>query len=210
MLLINGNDAEPEFSPSHNNSFRICDDETSDEQVPPRDREGTPFIRLWKMWLVLTTTRKPFDPLLGWIFGSDDEINYREVQEAVPQVRRLRFHGSLIETPLVARGEHTCSQYTLQEEIGKRTYGTVFKVFDPSTNRVYAAKKILYEYSPAEIDILRRVSHVSLSKLSHWCVANDRILELHCSLCRHPRWVKYNTRVGRYGPRKLIAAHIAN
>ncbi|KAH8726852.1 hypothetical protein GQ44DRAFT_141075 [Phaeosphaeriaceae sp. PMI808] len=26
------------------------------------------------MWFVLTTTRKPFDPLFGWIFGSDDEL----------------------------------------------------------------------------------------------------------------------------------------
>ena len=305
VLLINGNEAEPAFKLPHNSSFRICDDEPS-EHIRSRDREGTPFIRLRKIWLVLTTTRKPFDPLSGWIFGSDDELcdlvldedsthgvsgkhfridhhwesksliltnisrhgtklsspsiglrgktitgsgtwrirpdeqttieagrssitievprrgvyqseyddnleaYFREVQKAVPQFRALRFHGSLIETPLVARGEQTRSQYVLQEEIGRGAYATVFKAFDPSTNQVYAAKKVSYEYSPAEINILRRVSHVSLFKFAHWRVADDRILGSYCGFCRYPRWARFNTLVGIYGRRQLLASCITN
>lgn len=274
VLLINGSESEPTFTLPYNISFRISDEETSDEHTPSRDREGTPFVCLSKIWLVLTTTRKPFDPLLGWVFGSNEELcdlvidancmhgvsgrhfrihhdweskslvltnisrhgtkmsspsiglrgktisgcgtwrirpdeqtkieagrrsitveipcrgvfqskyddnlgsYYREVQEAVPRIGRLKFHGSLVETPLVARGEQTRSQYTLQEEIGKGTFATVFKAFDPSTKRVYAAKKLVSKHSPAETNILRRVSHVCLSNFAHRQVT-DTTLQAH-------------------------------
>jgi hypothetical protein len=48
VLLINSNAAEPAFTLSHNNSFRICNDETFGEHIPSRDREETPSIRLQK------------------------------------------------------------------------------------------------------------------------------------------------------------------
>ena len=281
-LLINGNEGEPAFTLPHNNSFRICDNETSEEHVPLREREGTPFVRLQKMWLVLTTSRKPFDPLLGWVFGSDDDLcdlvldidstqgvsgrhfridhdwesksliltnmsrhgtklsspsiglrgkvisgsgtwrirpdeqttveagkssitveiprrggyqteyddnleaYYQEVQKAVPHVGRLRFHSSLVETPLVARGERTRSQYILQEEIGRGAFATVFKAFDPSTKRVYAAKKLTYEHSSAELNILSKVSHVSLLRISVGLVTDYGILGSYCVFRRCP------------------------
>ena len=99
-------------------------------------------------------------------YDNNLEAYYREVQEAVPQVRRLRFHGSLTETLLVARGEQTQSQYVLQKQIKEGAFGTVFKAFDPLTKQVYTAIKVSYGYLPTEIKILRRVSHVSLSKLA--------------------------------------------
>lgn len=306
VILINGNEAEPAFTLPHNNSFRIYDDETSGERIHSRDREGTPFVRLRKTWLVLTTTRKPFDPLVGWVFGSDDELcdlvldvnsaqgvsgkhfridhdwesrsviltnmsrhgtklispsigfrgkmisgsstwrirpdeqttieaggssitvevprrgvcqgeydenleaYYREVQEAVPQVGRLGFHGSLIETPLVARGERTQSQYVLQEEIGRGAYGIVYKAFDPSTERVYAVKKLLNEHSPAEINILQKVSHVSLSRIAYWRLADDPIPGPYCGFYRCPGRPRFNSRVGIHGRRQSLAAHITH
>lgn len=92
---------------------------------------------------------------------SEYEVNlgkyHREVQEAVPRIDNLGFHGPQTVTPAV--------RYVLQEEIGSGAFGTVYKAFDSCTNRVYAAKTIRASYKPDEIRILQKVTHVSISNL---------------------------------------------
>ncbi|KAL9109714.1 MAG: hypothetical protein Q9187_008128 [Circinaria calcarea] len=42
-------------------------------QHSPASREGTPFIALSSVICALLLSHKPFDPLEGWVFGSDEE-----------------------------------------------------------------------------------------------------------------------------------------
>ena len=48
----------------------IVDDAT---QHQPSSREGTPFITPATIICALLLTRRPFDPVDGWVFGSDEE-----------------------------------------------------------------------------------------------------------------------------------------
>ncbi|KAK0101752.1 hypothetical protein ONS95_006904 [Cadophora gregata] len=255
FLIITVSEVHPAATLSHNASFRIGNNEISDEEGSTHGREGTPFTRVPRTWLVLTLSRKPFDPLLGWVFGSDKkscdilldtssrngvsrrhfsinhdrdsrsviltnisqhgtrltsesigfegmritgneswrirpderttvdtgktyvsievprdavrgkwrseyeanlEACYREAQEAVPRIDKLKFHGGPIEdTP----AEAYASRYVLQEKLGSGTFGTVYKAFDRYSKQVYAAKTVSSSYSPQEVEILQKTSH---------------------------------------------------
>ena len=74
----------------------------------------------------------------------------------------------------------------MHEEIGRGAFATVFKAFDPSTKRVYAAKKLTYEHSSAELNILSKVSHVSLLRIGVGLVTDYGILGPYCVFRRCP------------------------
>jgi len=46
-------------------------------RVSPTSREGTPFIIPSKTICAIYLIYKPYDPLDGWVFGSDKEYNFQ-------------------------------------------------------------------------------------------------------------------------------------
>jgi hypothetical protein len=46
-------------------------------RVSPSSREGTPFVTPSKTVCAIHLTHKPYDPLDGWVFGSDEECDFQ-------------------------------------------------------------------------------------------------------------------------------------
>jgi hypothetical protein len=279
VLLVHVAESQRAYKLQHHADEDINDEQFPEQHVSSSEREGTPCVRLHWRTFILTINKRPFDLQQGWVFGSNDNCEFRldedstrgvsgkhykidhdwvsksliltnisrngtdltsdsiglretvtgtwrirpderttveaggssvaieaprrgafqsqydenldayhrEVQEALPLLGRLRFSGAVVDTPVISRGEVARDHFLLQEKIGEGQFGAVFKAFDCSNNRVYAAKRLFPGHASdkrirAEINVLRKVSHVSPSHPLSRKPANNALTEIHCNI----------------------------
>lgn len=99
---------------------------------------------------------------------------HEEVQQAIPRIAGLCFVNGGVQTPLVVLGKRNRVQYIIDNEgdVGSGAFGIISKALDPVTGNLYAAKRFTKISARArivlaEIDIHRKISHVSLSSFIH-------------------------------------------
>jgi len=64
-------------------------------RISPASREGTPFVTPSKVVCAIHLTQKPYDPLDGWVFGSDEDccdIQLSASKRAGVSGRHFRIH----------------------------------------------------------------------------------------------------------------------
>jgi hypothetical protein len=94
VLIIEaiGQKAEDAFKLPRNKDYivPVIEEETTG---PSSNREGTPFVRQPKRRCTLKLKDKPFDPVKGWRFGSDDEeeVDFRLADSTATGVSRHQF-----------------------------------------------------------------------------------------------------------------------
>ncbi len=147
VLIIEaiGQEAEDAFKLPRNKDYIVPVIE-EEKTEPSSNREGTPFVRQPKPICALKLKDKPYDPVKGWRFGSDDEeeVDFRLSDSTRTGVSRHQFlinynwkwkslvltntsqHFTMMSSPtigrdIIVRG----SKVILSNEVTKVTVGMV-------------------------------------------------------------------------------------
>jgi len=95
ILESMNSDAEAAFSLPSNEEYVVEPVVTALPQASPASREGTPFVTLSKAVCAIHLTHKPYDPLDGWVFGSEEDhcdIQLSDSKKAGVSGRHFRVH----------------------------------------------------------------------------------------------------------------------
>ena len=120
------------------------------------------------------------------------EAYFQERRNALPPLSQLGMESQ--QTTVVPTAQQSPRQgsprpkpsgqqtiYLSEEELGRGGFGTVYKAVDVSTGDVYAAKKFDHGNWKKEVDILMRLSHVSVNieQMINMCLtfAKERIVK---------------------------------